>query len=90
MYADREMTLDLLEAAKTGTVAFTHAATETGNPALRQTILQIRNQCEQSQQIIGQYAQSKNYYVPAPPAPEQDITTITQFLEQSVSQPVTA
>jgi spore coat protein CotF len=89
MYTDREMTLDLLEVTKTGSVEFTQAATETSNPALRQTILQIRNQCEQSQQLIGQYAQSKNYYMPAPPAPHQDIATITQFLEQSVSQPAT-
>jgi spore coat protein CotF len=89
MYTDREMTLDLLDSTKTGSVEFTKAATETSNPALRQTILQIRNQCEQSQQLIGQYAQSKNFYMPAPPAPYQDISTITQFLEQSVSQPVT-
>lgn len=87
MYTDREMTLDLLEITKTGSVEFTKAATETSLPALRQTIIQIRNQCEQSQQRIGQFAQSKNYYMPAPPAPSQDITSITQFLEQSVAQP---
>jgi hypothetical protein len=49
----------------------------------------MRNQCEQSQQRIGQYAQSKNYYIPAPPAPQHDVATITQFLEQSVSQMAT-
>jgi spore coat protein CotF len=89
MYTDREMTLDLLEIAKAGSVQFTQAATEISLPALRQTIVQMRNQCEQSQQRVGQFAQSKNYYMPAPPAPGQDIATITQFLEQTVAQPAT-
>ncbi len=89
MYTDREMTLDLLKITKTGTVALTQAATEISNTALRQAILQIRNQCEQSQQLIGQYAQTKNFYIPAPPAPNQDISTINQFLEQSISQTAT-
>lgn len=87
MYTDREMTLDLLEITKAGSVQFTQAATETSIPALRQTIIQMRNQCEQSQQRVGQFAQSKNYYMPAPPAPTQDISAITQFLEQSIIQP---
>jgi spore coat protein CotF len=89
MYTDREMALDLLEITKAGSVQFTQAATETSLPALRQTIIQIRNQCEQSQQRVGQFAQSKNYYMPAPPAPNQDISTVTQFLEQSVAQSAT-
>ncbi|HEX3046705.1 MAG TPA: spore coat protein [Bacillota bacterium] len=87
MYTDREMTLDALEVIKTGSVAFTQAATEVSNPNLRQTILQMRNQCEQVQQQLGQLAQSNNYYMPAPPAPTQDIAKITQFLVQSVHQP---
>lgn len=89
MYTEREITLDLLEASKTGSVQFTTAATETSVPALRQSILQMRNQCEQSQQRVSQYAQSKNYYMPAPPAPQQDVATITQFLEQTVAQMAT-
>jgi len=89
LYTEREMTLDLLNAAKSGAVSFTTAATETSAPALRQAILQMRNQCEQSQQIIGQYAQSKNYYMPAPSAPNQDISTVTQFLMHSTAQTVT-
>ncbi len=87
MYTEREMVLDALEIAKTGSVDLTKAATEMSNPALRQAILQMRNQCEQSQQQIGQLAQSKNFYMPAPPAPSQDIATISQFLQKGVSQP---
>jgi spore coat protein CotF len=84
MYTEREMTLDALEIMKTGTVGLTQAATETSNPSLRQTLLHMRNQCEQSQQRIGQFATNKNYYMPAPPAPNQDVSTITQFLQQNV------
>jgi spore coat protein CotF len=87
MYTEREMTLDALEIAKTGAVDFTLAATECSNPALRQTLLQIRSQCEQTQQQFGQIAQSKNYYMPAPVAPQQDVMTVAQFLQQSVTQP---
>ena len=87
MYTEREMTLDALEIVKAGAVDFTMAATETSNPGLRQTILQIRSQCEQAQQQIGQIAQSKNYYMPAPPANHQDVNNIAQFLQQSLRQP---
>ena len=86
MYTDREMTLDALEIAKTGAVGLTQAATEVSNPALRQALLQMRNHCEQAQQQWGQFAQSKNYYIPAPPAPQADIQKITSFLNQSVEQ----
>lgn len=86
MYTDREMTLDALEIAKMGAVEFTQSATEASNPALRQALIQMRNHCEQSQQQIGQYAQQKNYYMPAPPAPNQDINTVAGFLNQSVNQ----
>ena len=87
MYTEREMVLDALQISKSGTVKLTQAATETSNPALRQTLLQIRNNCEQSQQQIGQFAQSKRFYMPAPQVGQQDVASISQFLKQSVSQP---
>lgn len=85
MYTDREMTLETLDVFKTGAVEFTKAATECSNPALRQTLLQIRSQCEQAQQQIGQIATAKNFYIPAPPAPQQDVVNIAQFLQQSIT-----
>ncbi len=86
MYTEREMVLDALQISKSGAVGLTHAATEASNPALRQTLLQMRNNCEQSQQQIGQFAQSKRFYMPAPTAPQQDVAQISQFLQQSVNQ----
>lgn len=35
------------------------------NPQLKQTLKQIRNQCETSQEELYQIARSKQYYVPA-------------------------
>jgi spore coat protein CotF len=61
VYTEREMVLDALQISKAGAVELTQAATEASNPALRQTLLQMRNNCEQSQQQIGQFAQSKRY-----------------------------
>jgi spore coat protein CotF len=86
MYTDREMTLDALKLAKTSAVEFAKAAVESSNPEIRQALLQIRSQCEQTQQQIAQYAQSKNYYMPAPPANPQDIDTTLQFLQQSITR----
>jgi spore coat protein CotF len=87
MYTDREMTLDALDIAKMGAVEFTKAATECSNSSLRQALLQIRSQCENTQLQIGQFAQSKNFYMPAPSAHPQDIASISQFLQQSLNQP---
>lgn len=84
MYTEREMTLDALEIIKANAVNITKAATEASNPQLRQVLLQMRARCEQSQQEIGTYAQNKNFYRPAPPAPHQDVESIAQFLQQSV------
>ncbi len=86
MYTEREMTLDTLDITKTGIVELTQAATECSNPALRQTILQMRNQYEQSQQQIGQLAQTLQYYIPAPPANPQDISLVSQFLNNGLSK----
>jgi len=86
MYTEKEMTLDALDVTKTEIVGLTQAATECSNSALRQTILQIRNQYEQSQQQIGQLAQTRQYYIPAPPANPQDVNLITQFLS-GISNP---
>lgn len=87
MYSEREMTLDALELIKASAVNITKAATEASNPQLRQALLQMRTHCEQTQQEIGKYAQNKNFYMPAPPAPYQDIETVAQFLQQSVEVP---
>lgn len=87
MYTEREMTLDALDLAKFSAVEFTKAAGESSNPDLRRTLLQIRYQCEEAQQQIAQYAQSKNYYMPAPSANSQDINDVAQFLQQSLAQP---
>lgn len=87
MYTDREMTLDALDLAKFSAVEFTKAAGEASNPEIRQTLLQIRSQCEQAQQQIAQYAQSKNYYMPAPSANPQDVNGVARFLQQSLAQP---
>jgi len=87
IYSEREMTLDALEIAKTNAVGYTTAAAEASNTTLRQTLLQMRAQCEQAQQQIGAYAQQRNFYRPAPPANFQDVAETAGFLRQSVHQP---
>ena len=38
---------------------------QTENPQLKQTLKQMRNQCEMSQEEIYQIARARGYYVPA-------------------------
>jgi len=56
---------------------------ETENPQLKQTLKQIRNQCEMSQEEIFQIARSKQFYVPAAKAKPDEIEHVKSILTQS-------
>lgn len=87
MLNDRDMALDALEAAKVGATELTKAASESSNPALRQALLQMRSQCEQAQQQLGQMAISNNWYLPAQPADHQEVTKVLQFFQRGPDAP---
>ena len=52
------------------------------NPQLKQTLKQIRNQCETSQEELYQIARSKQYYVPAAQATREEIEHVKSILSQ--------
>lgn len=56
---------------------------QTENSQLKQTLKQIRNQCEMSQEEIYQIARNKQYYVPAAPAKEDEIQHVRSLFSQS-------
>lgn len=52
------------------------------NPQLKQTLKQIRNQCEMSQEEIYNIAREKHYYVPAAQAKADEIDHVRSILTQ--------
>lgn len=53
---------------------------QTENPQLKQTLKQIRNQCEMSQEELYQIARQHQYYVPAQKATLQEIEHVKHIL----------
>ena len=54
------------------------------NKELKQTLKQIRNACEQSQEELYQIARAKQYYVPASKATEEEVQHVKSLFTQSV------
>ncbi len=79
------MAIDCLEMKKHGCVEFTKAASECSNTQLRQTLMQLRNSCEQAQQEIGQIASSKGWYLPADNADQQEISKVRSFYQNEIA-----
>lgn len=52
------------------------------NPELKQTLKQLRNACEQSQEELYQIARAKSYYVPAAKATEEEISHVRSLFAQ--------
>lgn len=55
---------------------------QTENPELKQTLKQIRNQCEMSQEEIYRIARTKGYYVPAAKATREEVEHVRSVLNQ--------
>ncbi len=56
---------------------------QTENPQLKQTLKQMRNQCEMSQEELYQIARQHSYYVPAQKASQQEIEHVKHILSPS-------
>lgn len=78
---DKVIANDCLESAKVACTEITKAIAECGNQQLRQTLTQLRNQAEQSQQQIAQIAQQQNWYPAAGPASPDEVSHVRSFFE---------
>lgn len=86
MLNDRDIANSALEMSKHTIEDLTKAGLEcSGN--LKQTLLQMRNQCEQSQDRLAQLSMAKGWYRPAPPAAPQDIQAVAGFFQAAVKEP---
>ena len=52
------------------------------NKEPKQTLKQIRNACEQSQEELYQIARAKSYYVPASKATEEEVAHVKSLFTQ--------
>lgn len=56
---------------------------QTENMQLKQTLKQIRNQCEMSQEELYSIAREKQYYVPAQKATQQEVDHVKNLFTSS-------
>lgn len=84
MLQDKVMVNDALSMEKSSIKNYASAITECSNVQLRQTLQQIRNNCETSQYNLYKLAETKGFYQPAAKADDSEIKQVkTQF--QSLS-----
>ena len=79
---EKTMVNDILEATKAELTTYQGVISEAENMQLRQTVQQIRNNCESFQYELFKIAQTKGYYKPAQQATVTEINTVKTELEQ--------
>lgn len=79
---EKTMVADTLVGINGELTRFAEMITQTENPQLKQTLKQMRNQCEMSQEEIYKIARAKSYYVPAEKATQEEIQHVRSILTQ--------
>lgn len=77
---EKEMVNDLLSQINSSITGYANVISQTENPQLRQTIQQIRNNCETFQYDLFKLAEQKGFYQPAQKAKEEDIMMVKNQL----------
>lgn len=73
MLQEKTMVADTLAGINGELVRFGEMIPQTENKELKQTLKQLRNTCEQSQEEIYQIAREKSYYIPASKATQEEV-----------------
>ena len=82
MLDEKTMVADTLAGINGELVRYGEMIPQTENMQLKQVLKQFRNQCETSQEEIYQLARSKQYYVPAAKATDEEIQHVRSVLSQ--------
>ena len=77
---EKAMVNDILESTKSELTTYQNVISEAENVQLRQTIQQLRNNCESFQYELFKIAQTKGYYQPAQAATVTEINTVKNQL----------
>lgn len=78
---EKTMVNDILDSTKAELTTYQGVISEAENMQLRQTIQQIRNNCESFQYELFKVAQTKGYYKPAQPATQDEINQVKTELQ---------
>lgn len=81
MLTEKDMVNDYLSSLKSSLTVYTTAISECSNPQLRNTLKQMRDQDEERQARLAQYAIQKGYYQPAQPAQPNQIQQVYSQLQ---------
>lgn len=79
---EKAMVADTLVGINGELVRYGEMISQTENPQLKQTLKQIRNQCEMSQEEIYKIARAKGYYIPAAKATREEVDHVRSILTQ--------
>lgn len=83
---EKVMVNDALNSINSELSKFGSMIPQTDNKELKQTLKQIRNQCETSQEEIYEMARTKSYYVPSSMASPDEVQHVKSlFSQQSMS-----
>ena len=80
---EKIMVADTLAGINGELIRYAEMIAQSENKELKQTLKQIRNACEQSQEELYQIARDKSYYVPASKATEEEIQHVKSLFTQS-------
>lgn len=81
---EKTMVVDTLAGINGELERYASMIAQTENKELKQTLKQMRNACEQSQEEIYQLAREKSYYVPAAKATEEEIAHVKSLFTTSM------
>lgn len=82
MMEEKAMVSDTLVGCNDQLLHYAQMISQTGNQQLKQTLKQMRGQCEVSQEEIYRIAREKGYYVPAAKATREEIDHVRSVLSQ--------
>lgn len=83
MLQEKDMVNDYLAGLKSSLTGYANYISEANNPQLRQMLIQLRNQDENRQRTVYEYALQKGYYQPAAPASPEVIQQTKSQLTSS-------
>ncbi|MDC7286514.1 spore coat protein [Blautia schinkii] len=85
MMDEKTMVADTLAGINGELVRYGEMISQSGNKQLKETLKQMRNQCETSQEEIYHIAREKGYYVPAAEATREEVDHVRSVLTQGQS-----
>ncbi len=79
---EKTMVADTLAGINGELVRYAGMIAQSENKELKQTLKQMRNACEQSQEELYQIAREKSYYVPAGKATQEEVDHVRSLFTQ--------